>query len=100
METIIVEKQKSEEQLELLIRSVKELLSDETIGNLCVTFTKKDGSERKMYCTLAPKFIPEEKHPKTDTKFTEEAIRVFDKEIGDWRSFRWDSVTSFSYSKP
>ena len=60
-----------------------------------VTFTKKDGSERKMLCTLIEGNIPSDKRPKTETtsQTTGSAVRVFDTEVSEWRSFRWDSVT-------
>lgn len=61
-----------------------------------VTFTKKDGSERKMLCTLIEGNIPADKRPKTETPAgtaTGSAVRVFDSEVSEWRSFRWDSVT-------
>lgn len=59
-----------------------------------VTFTKKDGSERKMQCTLVEGNIPADKRPKTETasQTTGSAVRVFDTEVSEWRSFRWDSV--------
>jgi hypothetical protein len=59
-----------------------------------VTFTKKDGSERKMQCTLVEGNIPADKRPKTETasQTAGSAVRVFDTEVSEWRSFRWDSV--------
>ena len=60
-----------------------------------VTFTKKDGSERKMLCTLIEGNIPADKRPNTETasQTLGSAVRVFDTEVSEWRSFRWDSVT-------
>jgi hypothetical protein len=64
-----------------------------------VTFTKKDGTERKMICTLAESKIPSEKTPKNTGKAkSEDAIAVFDIEKQDWRSFRWDSVTRVDFT--
>ena len=59
-----------------------------------VVFTKKDGTERKMQCTLVEGNIPADKRPKTETasQTTGSAVRVFDTEVSEWRSFRWDSV--------
>lgn len=64
-----------------------------------VEFTKADGSTRKMRCTLLESSIPSEKRPKqTEIKETSStvgsAVRVFDTEKGEWRSFRWESVIS------
>lgn len=66
-----------------------------------VVFTKLDGSERKMVCTLVEGKIPTDKKPYTQTTpatTSEQAVRVFDLEIEEWRSFRWDSVKRVTYS--
>jgi len=78
---------------------VRELLHNEEIRDLCVTFTKKDGTQREMFCTLSESRIPTDKKPKnTDSVFTDEALRVFDEKIGEWRSFRWESVIKIEYT--
>ena len=83
---------------------LKGLLRDELITNLCVTFTKKDGSEREMYCTLSESRIPTDKQPKSGLEETTNsttggsAIRVFDTVTNEWRSFRWDSVKRVEFS--
>ena len=62
---------------------------------ITVVFTKADGTERTMRCTLLEKLIPKEKQPKSETPNSSTpgpAIRVFDVEKEEWRSFRWDSV--------
>ena len=61
-------------------------------GNVEVLFTKKDGTERKMLCTLTN--IPTEHQPKSETEYSENTIRVFDIEKQGWRSFRLDSIKS------
>lgn len=66
-----------------------------------VEFTKADGSARKMRCTLLESSIPPEKRPKqTEIKEASStigsAVRVFDTEKGEWRSFRWESVVSIN----
>jgi len=60
-----------------------------------VEFVKADGSIRKMKATLMPALIPESKSNTTPRKEPDEVIRVVDTEIGEWRSFRVDSVTKF-----
>jgi len=82
----------SDEALEL---KVKNALSDD-LSEVRIKFTKKDGTERDMLCTLAESKIPEDKKPKSDTSITDEVLRVFDLEKQDWRSFRWDSIISVS----
>lgn len=65
-----------------------------------VKFTKKDGSDRTMLCTLNESKIPSDKLPKAKedgspaTSFTTDAVRVFDTEKSEWRSFRFDSIKS------
>lgn len=72
--------------------------------SVCVVFTKSDGTERKMFCTLAESNIPVDKQPKsgleeaTNSKVVGPAQRVFDTEKQEWRSFRWDSIKSVSFS--
>ena len=59
-----------------------------------VTFTKKDGSEREMRCTLNPNDLPtqditESKEPR---KKSENTIAVYDLDAQAWRSFTIRSV--------
>lgn len=72
-----------------------QLLSD---GIISVKFTKKDGTDRSMVCTLSSKVIPDEYAPKGEAKREKstEALAVFDVEKEGWRSFRWDSVKSIN----
>lgn len=66
------------------------------IGATTVEFIKKDGTERKMLCTLDPELLQEfvmEKKGKP-RKASEEALSVYDLEANAWRSFRYDSVKS------
>ena len=63
-----------------------------------ISFTKKDGTERKMLCTLVENKIPSEKLPKNSGKSkSDDALAVFDIEKDAWRSFRWDSVTKIEF---
>lgn len=77
------------------------LLKDKNVKDLCVVFTKKDGTEREMHCTLVEARIPNDKLPKTSEESTSQtsgsAVRVFDTEKQEWRSFRWDTVTKVSF---
>ena len=64
-----------------------------------ITFTKKDGSERIMKCTLMESKIPSEKMPKgTEKTKNDEVLPVFDIENDGWRSFRWDSIRAIQFS--
>jgi len=65
-----------------------------------VVFTKVNGDERTMFCTLSPNILPaqtdleeqvQNKTPNPDT------LVVWDIEAEGWRSFRLDSVIIFTY---
>ena len=75
------------------------LLKDENVKNLCVTFTKKDGTERELCSTLVEERIPSDKRPKSEkaSSPSDTALRVFDVVAQDWRSFRWDSIKKISF---
>ena len=57
-----------------------------------ITFTKVNGEERVMDCTLQEHFIPQTEE--SNRKKNEEVLPVFDINKGEWRSFRLDSVTN------
>lgn len=71
------------------------LLKEEVVE---VTFTKLNGDERKMPCTLIESFLPP---AKKDDAITQKKVReISDKVIAVWaveskgfRSFRYDRVT-------
>ncbi len=64
-----------------------------------VTFTKVDGSERVMRCTLLKEYIPNAA-TKGQNVVSEETtnlnMSVWDVEAAGWRSFRINSVKSVS----
>ena len=57
-----------------------------------ITFTKVNGEERVMDCSLQEHIVPSTKY--TDRKRNEEVLPVFDINKGEWRSFRLDSITN------
>jgi hypothetical protein len=74
----------------------KEVLK-ESIAN--VVFTKADGSERQMRCTLRPEDLPPLEASKSESsgkKPSTEVVAVWDLDAQGWRSFRIDSVKDFS----
>ena len=90
-------------QLELLAEDVRKQIRSEMIkelqaGTKVVTFTKVNGEQRVMTCTLDQNLIPQDvresvaKSPKT---VNEEVLPVWDTTAQGWRSFRIDSVVSF-----
>ena len=94
---------------ELIREWVKGLLSNSEIN---VTFTKADGTDREMLCTLDHSRIPakpiapttstvpidgivrESKKPRKEPDL--HSIRVFDLEKKEWRSFRFDRLKKVS----
>jgi hypothetical protein len=63
-------------------------------GPAKVTFTKKDGTERVMECTLQPDVLPpvELKEDKPERKKSDTSMAVYDLEAKGWRSFVIKSV--------
>lgn len=70
-------------------------------GVVTVVFTKKDGTQRTMRCTTNLALIPQDRHPKPIAETVLDAPdattqRAFDLDLGEWRSFKHDSVISVS----
>jgi hypothetical protein len=80
----------------------KWLRSHLKFGPVTVTFTKKDGTERVMKCTTNPTYIlfkePALVESKREKKTNEDVMPVYDMEAGHWKSFRWDSIKSVSFT--
>jgi hypothetical protein len=59
-----------------------------------VTFTKTDGTQRVMKCTLKESSIPVAHQPKGEStrKENDNVLAVFDVEKEGWRSFAMDSI--------
>ncbi len=69
------------------------------IKEVNVIFTKVDGTERTMRCTLVPAKLPviveDPEKPKKERKQNPDVLPVFDLDKNEWRSFRWSSVKSY-----
>jgi len=83
-----------------LRNDLKKLLLENVLS---VVFTKKDGTERTMLCTLKAEHLPvvekhEDEDATKDKKQSETNIAVWDLEKKAWRSFRIDSLVSHSIS--
>lgn len=64
-----------------------------------VTFTKVNGEERVMQCTLLPEYVPNAPTNNGQVLLQEsesKAISVWDVQANGWRSFRVDNVKSIS----
>jgi hypothetical protein len=70
-------------------------------SNVCtVTFTKVNGEERVMQCTLKEDLLPaqidlEETIEKKTKTPNPDVLAVYDVAAEGWRSFRWDSLKDF-----
>ena len=68
--------------------------------DVTVTFTKKDGSQRVMRCTLRPEALPEmiteSTRTSTERRESDSTIAVWDLDLGAWRSFRLDSLVEIA----
>jgi|TARA_B110000967_G_scaffold29309_1_gene27475 hypothetical protein len=79
----------------------EEIVNTLRLGVVNLSFTKvKDNAVREMRATLVEDMIPVDKMPKTDANANTEknqlAVRVFDLDVSDWRSFRVDSLLTFN----
>lgn len=72
----------------------KDALAEMLRGDkLEICFTKKDGTNRIMNCTLQENFLPVFQGVET-RKENPEVLAVWDIDNSGWRSFRLDSITS------
>ena len=68
-------------------------------GMVVVKFTKKDGTERTMSCTLKPELLPtvavtESVDGNKSRRVNESVMAVYDLDIGEWRSFTVSQILS------
>lgn len=74
------------------------IISHLKMGPATVTFTKKDGTERTMKCTLKEDLmLPYEKKTEKTKEENKEILAVYDLEKESWRSFRLDSIKQFAF---
>lgn len=85
--------------MEQSLKDVREALTNFLLTEVVtVNFTKTNGEERVMRCTLNPAYINDKYEKKTERtkKQNEEVMSVWDFDKQEWRSFRIDSVKSFN----
>lgn len=77
------------------IETLKEMLKTEEVK---VKFTKKNGELREMLCTTDLESVPTFMHPtgESSREPNKDVARVFDIDLQQWRSFRYDSVSEFT----
>jgi hypothetical protein len=74
----------------------KEVYTEALKDAVCtIEFTKVDGSDRIMDCTLKTVMLPETKGTGTAKSLSSDLLRVFDVEIGGWRTITLSKVKSF-----
>lgn len=71
-----------------------------TVQPASITFTKKDGTERVMNCTLRADMLPvvEIKEDKTPRKQNDSVLSVYDLDARGWRSFTLNAVKRVSFT--
>jgi hypothetical protein len=71
-----------------------------TVQPATIIFTKKDGTERVMNCTLRGDMLPvvEIKEDKTPRKQNDSILSVYDLDAQGWRSFTINTVKRVSFT--
>jgi hypothetical protein len=93
----------TDEGAEIFFDRLKTILREQEIK---ITFTKKDGTEREMRCTLDPNKLPVHEtntdnpidFPETKRKVSTETMAVFDLDAQGWRSFTKKSVKCVDFT--
>ncbi len=87
----------TDEGTELFFDRLKDILRKQEVT---ITFTKKDGTERVMRCTLDPNKLPIKENTETNSqrKTNNETMAVFDLEAQGWRSFTKKSVKCVDFT--
>lgn len=65
-----------------------------------VTFTKKNGDQRVMRCTLSPEYFAQDKYKTTlteDSNSEKSNCTVWDVDAQAWRSFLWANLTHIDH---
>ena len=72
----------------------KQSVAELARGNVIrVTFTKSDGTERIMVCSLMDQYLPPiMEDAETITKDNQNVLAVMDLQARSWRSFRINSI--------
>lgn len=68
---------------------------------ITVTFTKKNGEDRIMQCTLDPEYFAQDKYRSDlteDTKLDRTNCTVWDVNAQGWRSFIWTNIKQIDFT--
>ena len=87
---------------DMLIGMIRNLFH---VTTMKITFIKANGDLREMNATLNFQTIPKEFWPadniiESKTTYSRDVLRVFDVDINEWRSFRWDSLKTIKPVSP
>lgn len=74
---------------------LKDLLGAE---DCTIVFTKTDGTEREMKCTLRSEVVSKYVRKGSAGKVDTDTLAVWDIEADGWRSFRYDSIKSINFT--
>ncbi len=87
----------TDEGVELFFDRIKDILRNQ---ELTITFTKKDGTDRVMRCTLDPNKLPVKENMETNSqrKVNNDTMAVFDLDAQGWRSFTKKTVKSIDFT--
>ena len=67
-------------------------------GPVTITFTKKDGTQREMLCTLQEGvMVPYVSLTGAIRAKNDEVCKVWDIAENEWRSFRYDSICTINF---
>ena len=97
MNTHVIETTWSDKDWDKFTVWLKEMLQ---VSPVTVTFTKKDGSERVMNCTLQPSELPPQvvNENKKERKKSDDTLAVYDLDAKAWRSFTIKSIKNVKLS--
>lgn len=87
----------TDESVEIFFDRIKDILRSQ---ELTIVFTKKDGTDRVMRCTLEPSKLPIQENTNTNStrKVSTETMSVFDLDAQGWRSFTKKAVKSIDFT--
>ena len=76
--------------------SKQQIVEQARNGIINVRFTKVNGDERDMKCTLLSEYLPNQQEMDFTEVDSKDYLAVWDVEVNGWRSFRVESVSEVS----
>ena len=80
-----------------LMAGAKAMMIENLKSKLCsgvahFIFQKKNGEYREMFATTNPSLVKRHINGRGESREKYATTAVFDCELGEWRSFRWESI--------